>query len=49
MANITGNQDKVRFMSYADGSVTFEEDPKKAGWSRTIELKILSHTNVFRI
>ena len=26
-------------MSYADGSVTFEEDPKKAGWSRTIELK----------
>ena len=39
MANITGNQDKVRFMSYADGSVTFEEDPKKAGWSRTIELK----------
>ena len=39
MASITGNQDKVRFMSYADGSVTFEEDPKKAGWSRTIELK----------
>ena len=27
MANITGNQDKVRFMSYADGSVAFEEDP----------------------
>ena len=39
MANITGNQDKVRFMSYADGSVAFEEDPKKAGWSRTIALK----------
>tara|TARA_B110000467_G_C18317584_1_gene482653 strand:- start:59 stop:2278 length:2220 start_codon:yes stop_codon:yes gene_type:complete len=39
MANITGNQDKVRFMSYADGSVGFDEDPKKAGWSRTIELQ----------
>lgn len=39
MANITGNQDKVRFMSYADGSVTFDEDPKKAGWSRPIELQ----------
>jgi glycosidase len=39
MANITGNQDKVRFMSYADGSVAFDEDPKKAGWSRAIELQ----------
>jgi len=38
MANITGNQDKVRFMSYADGSVDFAEDPKKAGWSREIVL-----------
>jgi glycosidase len=38
MANITGNQDKVRFMSFADGSVDFAEDPKKAGWSRDIVL-----------
>ncbi len=37
MGNITGNQDRTRFTSYADGSVKFEEDPKLAGWTRNIE------------
>lgn len=37
MGNITGNQDRARFTSYADGSVKFDEDPKLAGWTRKIE------------
>ncbi|MFN0032329.1 MAG: alpha-amylase family glycosyl hydrolase [Flavobacteriales bacterium] len=37
MGNITGNQDRARFISYADGSVRFDEDAKHAGWTRTIE------------
>jgi len=36
MGNITGNQDRARFISYADGSVQFSEDPKLAGWTRDI-------------
>jgi len=36
MGNITGNQDRARFISYADGSVLFSEDAKLAGWTRTI-------------
>jgi cyclomaltodextrinase / maltogenic alpha-amylase / neopullulanase len=36
MGNITGNQDRARFISYADGSVRFDEDPKLAGWTREI-------------
>lgn len=36
MGNITGNQDRARFISYADGSVDFAEDPKLAGWTREI-------------
>lgn len=36
MGNISGNQDRARFISYADGSVQFDEDPKLAGWTRTI-------------
>ncbi len=39
MGNITGNQDRARFISYADGSVRFDEDAKKAGWKRKIEIK----------
>ncbi len=39
MGNITGNQDRARFISYADGSVQFSEDPKLAGWTRKIENK----------
>lgn len=36
MGNITGNQDRARFISYADGSIKFDEDPKLAGWTREI-------------
>lgn len=36
MGNITGNQDRVRFASYADGGVDFSEDGKLAGWTREI-------------
>lgn len=39
MGNISGNQDRTRFISYADGSVKFDEDPKQAGWSRDIEIQ----------
>lgn len=39
MGNISGNQDRSRFISYADGSVAFSEDPKLAGWTRKIEIK----------
>lgn len=39
MGNISGSQDRTRFISYADGSVDFGEDPKLAGWTRTIEIK----------
>lgn len=39
MGNITGNQDRTRFTSYADGSVRFDEDPKLAGWTREIANK----------
>jgi cyclomaltodextrinase len=39
MGNITGNQDRARFISYADGSVSFAEDAKLAGWTRKIENK----------
>ncbi|MGB0423607.1 MAG: alpha-amylase family glycosyl hydrolase, partial [Flavobacteriales bacterium] len=37
MGNISGNQDRARFASYADGAVNFNEDPKLAGWTRDIE------------
>ncbi len=39
MGNISGNQDRARFISYADGSVDFAEDAKLAGWTREIEIK----------
>ncbi len=39
MGNISGNQDRARFISYADGSVRFDEDAKKAGWTRTIDIQ----------
>ncbi len=39
MANITGNQDKPRFMALATGDVRFDEDAKLAGWTRNIEKK----------
>ena len=36
MGNITGNQDRARFISYASGDVRFDEDAKVAGWTRDI-------------
>jgi glycosidase len=36
MGNITGNQDRARFISYAGGQVRFDEDAKKAGWTREV-------------
>jgi cyclomaltodextrinase len=45
MGNITGNQDRARFISYADGSVQFSEDAKLAGWTRTITNKDASGYN----
>ncbi len=38
MGYITGNQDRGRFISYASGSLRFDEDPKVAGWKRDIEV-----------
>ncbi len=38
MGNITGNQDRVRFISYASGDVKFDEDGKTAGWTRNIQI-----------
>lgn len=37
MGNITGNQDRPRFTSLADGSLAMDEDTKFAGWTRKIE------------
>ncbi len=37
MGNITGNQDRARFISYADGSVNFSDDAKLVGWTKDIE------------
>jgi glycosidase len=36
MGNITGNHDIPRFASLAGGGLSFTEDPRKAGWSRTV-------------
>jgi cyclomaltodextrinase len=36
MGNISGNQDRTRFITYADGTVGFSEDAKLAGWIRDI-------------
>jgi glycosidase len=37
MGNISGNQDRPRFASLADGSVLGNEDTKLAGWTRNIQ------------
>jgi len=39
MGNISGNQDRTRFISFADGSVDFSEDYKLAGWTREISIQ----------
>ncbi len=36
MGIITGNHDKARFISYAGGALSFDEDAKRAGWTREI-------------
>lgn len=36
MGIISGNHDKGRFISYAGGSLSFDEDAKLAGWTRKI-------------
>ena len=36
MGNISGNQDRGRFISYASGDVSLSEDGKLAGWTREI-------------
>ncbi len=37
MGNISGNQDRPRFASIADGSIKAGEDTKLAGWTRPIQ------------
>jgi len=39
MGNITGNQDRARFISYASDALSFDEDAKKAGWTREIKVE----------
>ncbi len=39
MGNISGNQDRARFISYASGDLSFGEDSKKAGWTRSINFR----------
>ena len=36
MGNITGNHDMPRFISYAGGDLSFEEDDTEPGWERDI-------------
>jgi glycosidase len=36
MGNITGNQDRGRFISYAGGALKLEENAKVAGWTREV-------------
>lgn len=36
MGYISGNQDRGRFISYAGGALKFDENAKKAGWTREI-------------
>ncbi len=38
MGNISGNQDRARFISYASGDVNFDEDSKLAGWTRNVQM-----------
>ena len=38
MGIISGNQDRARFITYAGGQVSFNEDAKAAGWTRNIEM-----------
>ena len=44
MGNMSGNQDRVRFISFASGDVAFDEDGKMAGWKRKI---VVSDTSAY--
>ncbi|MBL4651552.1 MAG: alpha-amylase [Flavobacteriales bacterium] len=39
MANITGNHDIPRFISYAGEGLRFDEDAKEAGWTREVKVE----------
>lgn len=39
MGNITGNQDRPRFISLADGSLKDGENFKQVGWDRNVQIK----------
>jgi len=45
MGNISGNQDRVRFISYASGDVPFQGNGKQIGWSKKI---ILSDSTAYK-
>ncbi|KQC31994.1 alpha-amlyase [Nonlabens sp. YIK11] len=38
MGNISGNQDRARFITYASGDLQFDEDAKLAGWTRETQM-----------
>ncbi len=39
MGNITGNQDRARFISYASGDLRLDQDSKWEGWNRHVGIK----------
>ena len=46
MGNITGNQDRPRFISLADGSLADGENMKQAGWDRNIVAKEIGYNRL---
>jgi cyclomaltodextrinase / maltogenic alpha-amylase / neopullulanase len=46
MGNITGNQDRPRFISLADGSLKEGENMKQAGWDRNIEAQVIGYNRL---
>ena len=38
MGNISGNQDRPRFMTYASGDLRFDQDAKKVGWTTDVRM-----------
>ena len=49
MGTITGNQDRPRFASLAEGTVRWEEDHKLAGWTRQIDREGLRGHHAMRM
>ena len=39
MGNISGNHDMARFISYAGGALSFDEESQAAGWNRDIKVE----------